>query len=84
MNRLIIVTGISGSGKSTIGKLLLRLYKNNRGSILINNQDIFEFDKNEYKNLISVVNQKPFIFNMSIIDNFKLVQNDENIIKENL
>lgn len=74
--------GHTGSGKSTIGKLLLRLYKNNSGSILINNQDIFAFNQNEYKNLISVVNQKPFIFNMSVMDNFKLVQNNEDKIKE--
>ena len=81
-NEITAFVGHTGSGKSTIGKLLLRLYKNNSGSILINNQDIFEFDKNEYKNLISVVNQKPFIFNMSVMDNFKLVQNNENKIKE--
>lgn len=81
-NEITAFIGHTGSGKSTIGKLLLRLYKNNSGSILINNQDIFEFNQNEYKNLISVVNQKPFIFNMSVMDNFKLVQNNEDKIKE--
>lgn len=81
-NEITAFIGHTGSGKSTIGKLLLRLYKNNSGSILINNQDIFAFDQNEYKNLISVVNQKPFIFNMSVMDNFKLVQNNEDKIKE--
>lgn len=81
-NEITAFIGHTGSGKSTIGKLLLRLYKNNSGSILINDQDIFEFDKNDYKNLISVVNQKPFIFNMSVMDNFKLVQNNEDTIKE--
>lgn len=81
-NEITAFVGHTGSGKSTIGKLLLRLYKNNSGSILINDQDIFEFDKNDYKKLISVVNQKPFIFNMSVMDNFKLVQNNEDTIKE--
>lgn len=81
-NEITALIGHTGSGKSTIGKLLLRLYKNNSGSILINNQDIFAFNQNEYKNLISVVNQKPFIFNMSVMDNFKLVQNNEDKIKE--
>lgn len=81
-NEITAFIGHTGSGKSTIGKLLLRLYKNNSGSILINNQDIFAFNQNEYKNLISVVNQKPFIFNMSVMDNFKLVQNNEDKIKE--
>ena len=81
-NEITAFIGHTGSGKSTIGKLLLRLYKNNSGSILINDQDIFQFDKNDYKNLISVVNQKPFIFNMSVMDNFKLVQNNEDTIKE--
>ncbi len=75
--KITALVGHTGSGKSTIGKLLLRLYKNNSGNILVNGEDIFEFDRNEYKNLISVVNQKTFIFNMSIMDNFKLVQNNE-------
>ncbi len=79
-NKVTALIGHTGSGKSTIGKLLLRLYKNNSGNILINNEDIFEFDKSKYKDLISVVNQKPFIFNMSIMDNFKLVQNNEDKI----
>ena len=81
-NEITAFVGHTGSGKSTIGKILLRLYKNNTGCILINNIDIFNFDKNEYTNLISVVNQKPFIFNMSIMDNFRLVQKDEDKIKE--
>ena len=81
-NEITAFVGHTGSGKSTIGKILLRLYKNNNGCILINNIDIFAFDKSEYTNLISVVNQKPFIFNMSIMDNFRLVQKDENKIKE--
>lgn len=75
--KITALVGHTGSGKSTIVKLLLRLYKNNSGNILVNGEDIFEFDRNEYKNLISVVNQKTFIFNMSIMDNFKLVQNNE-------
>lgn len=81
-NDITALIGHTGSGKSTIGKLLLRLYKNNDGNILINDTDIFEYDKNQYQNLISVVNQRPFVFNMSVMDNFKLVQDNELIIKK--
>lgn len=81
-NDITALIGHTGSGKSTIGKLLLRLYKNSDGNILINDTDIFEYDKNQYQNLISVVNQRPFVFNMSVMDNFKLVQDNEKIIKQ--
>ena len=81
-NEITAIVGQTGSGKSTIGKLLLRLYKNSSGIISINSKNIFEYNKTDYRNLISVVNQNPFIFNISVMDNFKLVQNNENIIKK--
>ena len=57
--------------------LLLRLYEPTKGRIKLDNTDIFEFSKKSYSNLVSVVTQKPFIFNMSIRKNLNFV--DKNI-----
>ena len=53
------------------------MYKPNSGKILIDGVDIYEYTKDIYKSNVSVVNQKPFIFNMSIRKNLDFV--DSNI-----
>ena len=67
--------GRSGSGKSTILSLLSGLYKleDKRGVILVDDKDIRDYDKDSIRNNIAVVTQNPYIFNMSIRDNLKLV-----------
>ena len=71
----ISFVGRSGSGKSTILSLLSGLYKieDDRGVVLVDNRDIREYDKDSIRNNIAVVTQNPYIFNMSIKDNLKLV-----------
>ncbi len=71
-NRKTALVGKSGSGKSTIMKLLLHYYDNYSGSIKIDNSDLKDIDKNSLINNISVVYQDPFIFNLSIKDNILL------------
>ncbi|MDE6141667.1 MAG: ABC transporter ATP-binding protein/permease, partial [Bacilli bacterium] len=73
---LTAIVGQSGTGKTSIINLLLRLYKPNSGSILIDGVDIFEYSKEVYKSNVSVVNQKPFIFNMSIRKNLSFVDSN--------
>lgn len=76
------IVGKSGSGKSTIFRLLLRMYKVNKGSILIDDVNIYEYSKDVYPNNVSIVTQQPFIFDMSIRENLSLVDsNVENQIK---
>lgn len=70
------IVGKSGSGKSTIFRLLLRLYKANEGEILLDNQDIYEYSKEVYSSNVSIVTQKPFIFDMSIRENLNLVDSN--------
>lgn len=73
------IVGHSGSGKSTIFRLLLRLYKANKGKILIDGEDIYSYTQEVYTSNVSIVTQKPFIFDMSIRENFNLVDsNHEN------
>ena len=67
------IVGKSGSGKSTIFRLLLRLYKANKGEILLDNENIYKYSKEIYSSNVSIVTQKPFIFDMSIRENLSLV-----------
>lgn len=76
-NTITMLVGQSGTGKTSIFNMLLRIYKPTSGKILIDGVDIFEYSKDIYKSNVSVVNQKPFIFNMSIRKNLDFV--DQNI-----
>ena len=80
-NTFTAIVGKSGSGKSTIFRLLLRLYKCTSGSITIDGTDIYEYSTDVYSSNVSIVTQKPFIFDMSIKENLSLVDsNHENQI----
>lgn len=65
--------GMSGSGKTTIFKLLLKQYDNYSGQILIDGHDIKDFSEESLRNAISIVNQEPMLFNMSIKENLLMV-----------
>ena len=67
------IVGQSGAGKSTIFKLLLKEYDDYRGTIKFDNKDIKEFNEKSFRNSISVVNQEPVLFNMSIKENLLMV-----------
>ena len=70
---LVAVVGKSGSGKSTIFRILLRLFKIKSGKVYIDNTEINDFSKEVYSSNVSIVTQKPFIFDMSIRENLNLV-----------
>lgn len=72
-NSFTAIVGKSGSGKSTIFRLLLRLYKANKGTITLDDVSIYDYTKEVYSSNVSIVTQKPFIFDMSIKENFNLV-----------
>ncbi len=71
------IVGKSGSGKSTIFRLLLRLYKANQGEILLDDTDIYDYTKKIYASNVSIVTQKPFVFDMTIRENLNLVDTDK-------
>ncbi|MBQ9029358.1 ABC transporter ATP-binding protein [Candidatus Saccharibacteria bacterium] len=80
--KITAIVGKSGSGKSTIFRLLLRLYKTKRGEILLDDTNIYDFTKNVYSTNVSIVTQKPFVFDMTIRENLSLVDsNKSNQIK---
>ena len=76
-NSLTAIVGKSGSGKSTIFRLLLRLYKLDKGNIYIDGTSIYDYSKEIYSSNVSISTQKPFIFNMSIRENLSLVDSNK-------
>lgn len=74
---ITVITGKTGSGKTTIFNILLRLYKPSCGCVLIDSTKIEEYKKDTYYKNVAVVNQESFLFNMSIKDNLKMACKDE-------
>ncbi|HOD93718.1 MAG TPA: ABC transporter ATP-binding protein, partial [Clostridia bacterium] len=65
----ISIVGLNGAGKSTIVKLLCRLYKPDEGRILVNGKDIYDYSYEDYMLCISAVFQDYKLFNFSIYEN---------------
>jgi len=65
----LAIVGPSGSGKSTLTDLLLRFYDPDKGSIVIDNNDLRLYKINSYRKLFGVVPQESLLFNDSIINN---------------
>lgn len=77
-NKITVIAGKTGSGKTTIFNILLRLYKPDKGYVTIDDIKIDEYTKEVYYNNVSVVNQESFLFNMSIKDNLSMINKDIN------
>ncbi len=75
-NRKIAIVGKSGNGKSTIFNLILRYFDVTDGEILLDGTNIKDLTEKSLRNNISIIRQTPFLFNMSVLDNFKLVKED--------
>ena len=65
------IVGATGSGKSTIAKVLLGLNDIESGKILINNVNTLDLPLNCLRNQISYIPQKAYIFSGAIKDNFR-------------
>lgn len=75
-NETVAFVGKSGSGKSTIFNLLCKMYDIDQGVITIDGIDIKELDRETIRGNITIISQNPYIFNMSIRDNLRLVKED--------
>jgi len=78
------VVGPSGGGKSTILKLLVRLYDVNSGAILVDHQDIGEVTQFSLHLNIAYVPQEPILFHRSLMENIrysKPTASDEEVIR---
>lgn len=75
-NETVAFVGKSGAGKTTIFNLLCKMYDIKEGKITIDGIDINELDKESIRGNITIISQNPYIFNMSIRDNLRLVKRD--------
>lgn len=80
----IAIVGPTGAGKTTLIKLLMRFYNVNEGSILIDGNNINDFDRSELREVFGMVLQDTWLFNGTIMDNLrygKLDSTDDEVIE---
>ncbi len=70
------LVGHSGSGKTTLTQVLLRLMDLQKGSILIDGQDISRISQTDLRTAIAYVPQEPLMFHRSIMENIRYGQLD--------
>ena len=75
-NKKTAIVGRSGNGKSTIFNLLLRYFDATKGVITIDGINIKDLTEESLRENISVIRQSPFLFNLSIMDNFRLIRDN--------
>jgi len=80
----VAFVGPTGSGKTTIIRLLCRLYEPQSGQILIDDMNIKDIPIAALRNMLGVVLQDTFIFSGNVADNLKLNANIDNLELENL
>lgn len=78
------LVGSSGAGKSTIVQLLARFYEPTGGRITVGGEDLRTFDKSEWARVVSIVNQEPVLFSVSVGENIAYGLPDENVSKDDI
>ena len=73
---VLAIVGPTGAGKSTLAKLLIRLYDPISGQIFIDDQNINSFKLSSLRQQIGVVPQEPFLFNGTIKDNISFAKKE--------
>ena len=72
-NSMSAITGKTGSGKTGVVDLLMKMNRQIQGGIMIDNIDISTINDESYYNLISIARKNPFFFNCSIKDNLMIL-----------
>jgi ATP-binding cassette, subfamily B, bacterial len=67
----VALVGHTGAGKSSLGKLVARFYEFQGGQLLIDGQDIRNFDLSSYRRHLGIVQQTPFLFGGTVRDNIR-------------
>ncbi|MBC7813842.1 MAG: ABC transporter ATP-binding protein, partial [Burkholderiales bacterium] len=72
----LALVGHTGSGKSSIGKLIARFYEYQAGSITLDGHDLRSLDLSAYRAKLGIVTQTPFLFDGTVIDNIRYAKPD--------
>uniref|UniRef100_A0A6C0HBC0 ABC transporter domain-containing protein n=1 Tax=viral metagenome TaxID=1070528 RepID=A0A6C0HBC0_9ZZZZ len=83
-NNIIGIVGYSGIGKSTFMKMMLKLYKCDKGRILIDGQDIETIDTEYLRKNITYINQNSKLFDKKIIENILYGCNNISVCQKHL
>lgn len=89
-NKVYAISGVSGRGKTTLAKILIKKIMNYDGEILINNHELKSISSKEVYRHIHYISSDNYMFNLSILENLKLsnslsdLEIKEWIKKENL
>ncbi|CAK7337179.1 unnamed protein product [Dovyalis caffra] len=78
------LVGPSGSGKSTIVQLLARFYEPTKGRITVSGEDVRSFEKTEWALVVSIVNQEPVLFSVSVGENIAYGLPDDDVSKDDI
>lgn len=70
------IVGESGCGKSTLVKLLLGIKRANQGVVKLNEDNLIYYEREDYYKHVGLVSYNTYLFNMSIRDNFKMVNSN--------
>ena len=62
----IAIVGATGSGKSTIFRLIMQLYSNYEGSILLNDQELSTMPMNQIRSMMTLMQQDSYLFNETV------------------
>lgn len=74
---------VSGSGKTTIAKLLVNFYNPYKGTISLNGQNIDQLDKRSLRQFINYLPQQSYVFSGSLLDNLTLGA-DPSVVQEDI
>ena len=67
----LALVGHTGSGKSSIAKLINRFYEYQSGDLLIDGRDVRYFNLPSYRSQLGVVTQTPFLFDGTVLENIR-------------
>ncbi|MEA3351903.1 MAG: thiol reductant ABC exporter subunit CydD [Chloroflexota bacterium] len=72
----IAIVGPSGAGKSTLVNLLLRFWEYEHGDIKLGGQSLNKYAQDDIRELISIVSQRAYFFNATILENLQIANSD--------
>lgn len=73
----VAIIGRTGSGKSTIANILVRMYEYDQGKITIDGVELKEIDKHHLRRNVGIILQDPFLYAKTILENIRIA--DPNI-----